>query len=216
LDEGVPHHVTKQPLQNYRNHEKQTQNVPRPDVKPQSGSGLTKAQQASINEITARAGKPSAELQREIDEIEATKTEDELVQIFSRGSKVERPTIEAELLSVIMLAKNAELKNNTNVGEQNGNRQQPKPANPTPVGFCPKCKSEVLEGSTGYFCRRRECKFKIGGVIMGQALNKGQVSKLLRNGRTDLLPNFVYESGEHFSACIIIDDAGNVTIEFPK
>jgi len=114
-----------------------------------------------------------------------------------------------------MLAKLAELNPNINAGVINEERQN-KPANPSSIGFCPKCKSEVLEGSTSYFCSRSGCNFKIAGVIVGQALNKGQVSKLLRNGRTDLLTDFVYESGERFSAWLILDARGNATLDFPK
>jgi len=51
---------------------------------------LTTAQQAYINDIISRAGKPRAELKREIDEIRAAKTEDELVRIFSKGSQIAR------------------------------------------------------------------------------------------------------------------------------
>jgi hypothetical protein len=78
--------------------------------KPQSASGLTKEQQVCIDEVFARAGKPSAALQREIDEIRAVKTEDELTKLFLRDSNVVRPAIEAELLSMVLLAKKAELK----------------------------------------------------------------------------------------------------------
>jgi CheY-like chemotaxis protein len=215
LQDDTPNQNTKLSFRDNRNPDKRIPNATPPDVLPQSGTGLTNAQQLFINEIITSAGKPSPELQREIDEIRAAKTEDELVRIFSRGSKIERPTIEAELLSVTMLAKLAELNPTINAGAINEERQN-KPANPSSIGFCPKCKSEVLEGSTGYFCRRRGCSFKIAGVIVGQALNKSQVSKLLTNGRTDLLSDFVYESGERFSACLILDAGGNVTLDFPK
>ena len=76
----------------------------------QSKSGLTKEQQAYIDEVFARAGKPSEALQRQIDEIRAVKTEDELTKLFLRDAEVVRPTIEAELLSMVLLAKKAELK----------------------------------------------------------------------------------------------------------
>jgi hypothetical protein len=80
------------------------------DAKLQSNSGLTKGQQACIDDVFARAGKPSVALQRQIDEIRAVKTEDELTKLFLRDAEVVRPTIEAELLSMVLLAKKAELK----------------------------------------------------------------------------------------------------------
>ena len=42
------------------------------------------------------------------------------------------------------------------------------------IGLCPKCGMEVLEGSTGYFCRGKECGFKIAGVLLGQVLDSTQ------------------------------------------
>jgi len=77
---------------------------------------LTKAQQAYIDDVFARAGKPTAVLQLQIDEIRATKTEDELTKLFLRDAEVVRPTIEAELLCAVMAAKKAEL-NPSMIGE---------------------------------------------------------------------------------------------------
>lgn len=59
---------------------------------------LTKAQQAYVDEIVARAGKPNAALQLQIDRIRAAKTQDDLTEIFLRDANVVRPKIEAELL----------------------------------------------------------------------------------------------------------------------
>jgi C-terminal repeat of topoisomerase len=84
------------------------------------------------------------------------------------------------------------------------------------IGQCPKCKSEVLEGSTNYFCKGRDCGFKIAGVILGQTLDVAQISKLLRDKRTDLLSGFVSKSGRPFSAWLVLDDSGKVTFDFPK
>ncbi|MDR3490712.1 MAG: topoisomerase C-terminal repeat-containing protein [Gammaproteobacteria bacterium] len=83
------------------------------------------------------------------------------------------------------------------------------------IGLCPKCKSEVLEGSTGYFCRGG-CDFRLNGVIMGQILNSLQISKLLQNGRTDFLSGFVSENGRHFSAWLVVDEFGNLQFDYPK
>jgi hypothetical protein len=70
---------------------------------------LTKAQKAYFDEVVARAGKPSAALQLQIDQLRAAKTEDELREIFFRDADVARPKIEAELLCAVMLAKQVEL-----------------------------------------------------------------------------------------------------------
>jgi DNA topoisomerase-3 len=138
-----------------------------------------------------------------------------LRQLFFSDADVERPKVEAELLCVVMLAKQVELNPSINAESLIKEQHQTESTNQKHIGLCPKCKSEVLEGSTGYFCKRGQCGFKIAGVFMGQVLNTSQVKKLLQNGRTDLLSDFVYESGERFSACLIINDGGNVRLEFP-
>lgn len=83
------------------------------------------------------------------------------------------------------------------------------------MGLCPKCGLEVLEGSTGFFCRGKECGFRIAGVLLGQVLNSLQASKLLREGRTDLLSGFVSKSGRIFSAWLVLDNE-KVVFDFPK
>jgi DNA-binding response OmpR family regulator len=83
------------------------------------------------------------------------------------------------------------------------------------IGLCPKCGMEVLEGSTSYFCRGKECGFKIAGVVLGQVLNSSQASKLLQEGRTDLLSEFISKNGHPFSAWLILDK-GKVVFDFPK
>jgi len=79
---------------------------------------LTKAQQDYIDEIVARAGKPSAAVQLQIDRIRAAKTQDELTEIFARDADVVRPKIEAELLVAIMLTKQAEFNPSGKVKER--------------------------------------------------------------------------------------------------
>ena len=59
------------------------------------------------------------------------------------------------------------------------------------LGRCPKCDSEVLEGEQDFYCRSSECKFRIGGVVLGQVIHRSQVVKLLADKRTDLLSDFV-------------------------
>jgi hypothetical protein len=47
------------------------------------------------------------------------------------------------------------------------------------IGHCPQCGSEVLEGEQDFYCRSNQCKFRIGGVVLGQVLHRSQVEKYL-------------------------------------
>lgn len=84
------------------------------------------------------------------------------------------------------------------------------------IGQCPICGGDVTEGVEDFFCHSSHCKFRIGGVILGQVLHPSQVSKLLAAKKTDLLTDFVSKAGKKFSAFLVLDDNGKVTFEFPS
>ena len=63
---------------------------------------------------------------------------------------------------------------------------------------------------------KQPCRFKAGTVILEQPLERAQMAKLLAEGKTDLLPNFISSrSGRSFAAWLTTDDDGKVTFEFP-
>jgi len=87
------------------------------------------------------------------------------------------------------------------------------------LGKCPKCGGRVFEGPTDYVCEnsqaeKKACKFKTGKVICQQPIERAQVSKLLANGKTDLMDKFISKAGRPFSAYLTLDDAGKATFEF--
>ncbi len=89
-----------------------------------------------------------------------------------------------------------------------------------PLGKCPKCGGRVFEGPADYVCEKsqaetRPCKFKTGKVILQQPMDRAQTAKLLNDGRTDLLKNFISKAGRPFPAYLVMDDSGKATFEFP-
>lgn len=90
----------------------------------------------------------------------------------------------------------------------------------TSVGACPKCKSKVFEGPTYWVCEKtqaetRKCTFKVGKKVLEQPVEREQVEKLLKDGRTDLLDKFISKSGKPFSAHLVLGQRGKVEFEFP-
>lgn len=89
-----------------------------------------------------------------------------------------------------------------------------------PLGKCPLCGGGVFEWDSQYLCEQsraetKPCRFKAGAVILEQPLERPQMSKLLAEGRTDLLESFVSSrSGRPFAAWLVLDD-GKVAFEFP-
>ena len=88
-----------------------------------------------------------------------------------------------------------------------------------PVGTCPKCKGPVYEHGRSYVCEKntgkaRECKFRTGKMILKRDIEKEQVAKLLKDGKTDLIPNFISKKGRPFKAYLVLKPDGDVGFEF--
>ncbi len=88
------------------------------------------------------------------------------------------------------------------------------------AGVCPRCQGKVFESETAYLCEKsqadkRPCKFKINKVILQQPIDRAQAEKLLTQGRTDVLNQFISKAGRPFSAYLVMDDDGKATFEFP-
>ena len=88
-----------------------------------------------------------------------------------------------------------------------------------PVGSCPKCKAQVYEHGRAYVCEKntgkaRECSFRTGKTILKRDIEKEQVVKLLKDGKTDLIPNFISKKGRPFKAYLALKPDGDVGFEF--
>ena len=59
----------------------------------------------------------------------------------------------------------------------------------------------------------RSCDFRIGKVILQQAIERPQVQKLLSTGKTDLLDKFISRKGRPFKAFLVVD-GGKIGFEF--
>jgi DNA topoisomerase-3 len=88
------------------------------------------------------------------------------------------------------------------------------------LGTCPKCGSAVYEHGNSFVCERsvgpeKACDFRSGKLILQQPVERGQMQKLLAEGKTDLLTGFVSaRTKRKFSAFLVRDKAGKVSFEF--
>jgi len=89
-----------------------------------------------------------------------------------------------------------------------------------PLGPCPKCGSRVFEHGMAYVCEnavgpQKRCDFRSGKIILQQPIEREQMSKLLAEGRTDLLKGFVSaRTRRKFSAFLVCGADGKVGFEF--
>ncbi len=90
----------------------------------------------------------------------------------------------------------------------------------TPIGPCPKCQSNVYDQGIRYVCEKsvgkdKTCDFRSGKVILQQEITEEQMRKLLVEGKTDLLENFVSNrTNRKFKAFLTRDAKGKVSFEF--
>ncbi|MCX7184217.1 MAG: DNA topoisomerase III [Nitrosospira sp.] len=87
------------------------------------------------------------------------------------------------------------------------------------LGKCPRCGSGVFDHGMSYTCEKavgtgRSCDFKTGKIILKRPIEREQVAKLLRTGRTDLLTKFISKKGRPFSAYLVAGADGKVGFEF--
>ena len=89
------------------------------------------------------------------------------------------------------------------------------------LGKCPKCAASVFEHGNSYVCEKsigpdKSCDFRSGKIILQQPIETAQMKKLLDEGKTDLLKEFVSNrTRRKFSAYLVAKD-GKVSFEFEK
>ncbi len=89
------------------------------------------------------------------------------------------------------------------------------------LGQCPRCDGRVFEWNREYVCENfqaetRPCRFKTATVILDQPLERAEMTRLLAEGKTELLPNFISSrSGRPFAAWLTLGNRGKVGFEFP-
>ncbi|HEX5394090.1 MAG TPA: DNA topoisomerase III, partial [Rhodocyclaceae bacterium] len=88
------------------------------------------------------------------------------------------------------------------------------------LGKCPKCGAPVFEHGMSYVCEKsvgpaKTCDFRSGKIILQQEIGRGEMEKLLNEGRTSLLKSFVSSRTKRkFSAFLVQDAKGKVSFEF--
>jgi DNA topoisomerase III len=105
-------------------------------------------------------------------------------------------------------------------GSDDDSAQAPDFSEQTPLGTCPKCGARVFELPMAYVCERavgpgKTCDFRSGRVILQQTVQPEQMRKLLAEGRTDLLRDFVSNrTRRKFAARLARRPDGTIGFEF--
>ena len=91
----------------------------------------------------------------------------------------------------------------------------------TSLGKCPKCAANVFEHGNAYVCEKsvgpeKSCDFRSGKVILQQPIDTEQMKKLLADGKTDLLKEFVSNRTRRKFSAFLVAQGGKVGFEFEK
>lgn len=150
----------------------------------------------------------------EIPEVEELLTERQLGPLPGFISKMGRPF--AALLRIT-----DEFKLEFDFGQKEDEDTEPVDfSGQTSLGSCPKCSANVYDHGMNYVCEKatgpeKTCDFRTGKMILQQEISPEQVQKLLADGKTDLLTNFVSSrTNRKFKAFLVKQAGGKIGFEF--
>jgi DNA topoisomerase III len=89
-----------------------------------------------------------------------------------------------------------------------------------PLGPCPKCGARVFPHGMSYVCEKsvgpeKSCDFRSGREILQQPIEPEQMTRLLAEGRTELLTGFVSSrTRRKFKAFLVKQPDGKISFEF--
>lgn len=86
------------------------------------------------------------------------------------------------------------------------------------IGKCPICKSDVVVADSYYACKgyfNKKCKLRISKKMLERDIPKEQITKILTDGKTDVLENFRSKrTGKLFSASLLLQKDGKICFKF--
>ena len=157
--------------------------------------------------------------QFEVEEVETLLARRELGPLQGFRSKLGRPF--AAILRIVRDEEGENHKLEFDFGQSRQDDDEPDEIDFTgqePLGACPKCGAEVYEHNLSYLCANtplKRCDFRSGKIILQQEISREQMTKLLNEGRTDLLTNFVSKrNGRKFKAYLVAQAQGKIGFEF--
>jgi DNA topoisomerase-3 len=160
--------------------------------------------------------------QFEIAEVEELLQKNSIGPLSGFRSKMGRPFSAILKLTFDDETKNYKLEFDFGQDQSGEDGEAPDFSEQQPVGACPKCKARVFEHGMSYVCENsvanpKTCDFRSGKVILQQEMAREQMTKLLDEGRTDLLTNFKSSrTGRNFKAFLVKQSDGKIGFEFEK
>ncbi len=159
--------------------------------------------------------------QFEVPEVEELLAKREIGPLQGFRSKMGRPF--AAILKIVRDEENNNCKLEFDFGQNQDDDENAEGVDfsgQTSLGPCPKCGSGVYEMGLAYVCEKtvakpKACDFRSGRIILQQEILPEQMTKLLNEGKTDLLPGFISQRTRRpFKAFLVRGKDGKVSFEF--
>jgi len=160
--------------------------------------------------------------QFEIPEVEELLVKKTIGPLSGFRSKMGRPFSAILKLGIDDETKNYKLEFDFGQDQNDENGEPPDFSAQESVGACPKCGGRVFEHGMSYLCENsvanpKTCDFRSGKVILQQEMTREQMTRLLTDGRTDLLVGFKSSrTGRNFKAFLVKQKDGKIGFEFEK
>jgi DNA topoisomerase-3 len=161
--------------------------------------------------------------QFEVAEVEELLSKREIGPLQGFRSKMGRPF--AAILKIVPDTEHNNLKLEFDFGQNQDDGEDGEGVDftgQTALGPCPKCGSGVFEMGLAYVCEKtvakpKACDFRSGRIILQQEILPEQMTKLLVDGKTDLLPGFISQRTRRpFKAFLVKAKDGKVSFEFEE
>lgn len=161
--------------------------------------------------------------QFEVAEVEELLSKREIGPLQGFRSKMGRPF--AAILKIVPDTEHHNLKLEFDFGQNQDDGEDGEGVDftgQTSLGPCPKCGSGVFEMGLAYVCEKtvakpKACDFRSGRIILQQEILPEQMTKLLVDGKTDLLPGFISQRTRRpFKAFLVKAKDGKVSFEFEE
>lgn len=161
--------------------------------------------------------------QFEVAEVEELLSKREIGPLQGFRSKMGRPF--AAILKIVPDTEHNNLKLEFDFGQNQDDGEDGEGVDftgQTALGPCPKCGSAVFEMGLAYVCEKtvakpKACDFRSGRIILQQEILPEQMTKLLVDGKTDLLPGFISQRTRRpFKAFLVKAKDGKVSFEFEE
>ena len=103
--------------------------------------------------------------------------------------------------------------------EQEASNSVEQPVNSVPIGLCPRCGADIMEGDRRYACSNPACQFSLWKdnrffTEKKTQLTQALLATLLKDGQAPMKNLYSAKTGRTYDAVVLLDDTGGQYVNF--